>query len=225
MTANEKRLHRDAGLILKAAFEAAHAGNAVRRYLRRTRNVLQVGGVRYDLRNFDRLFLLGVGKASVAMAAAVADIVGPELQGGLVVTKHGHGGKLPKGLRLVESAHPVPDGAGAQAASDVIALLRELNARDLLIVAVSGGASALLPAPVPPITLRSKREDDRLAAESRSRYLSNSMPSESTLFSQGRSIRGTSVPGNRGQSAVVGRHWRSFGRHRIRIDCARHFDL
>jgi len=156
VTANEKRLHRDAGLILKAALRAAHAGNAVRRYLRKVRNVVQVGGVRYDLRNFDRVFFLGIGKASVAMAAAVAEIVGPELQGGLVITKHGHGGKLPKTLRLIESAHPVPDAAGAQAASEVIAFLRELNARDLLIVTVSGGASALLPAPVPPITLEQK---------------------------------------------------------------------
>lgn len=156
MTANEKRLHRDAGLILNAAFAAAHAGNAVRRYLRITRSSLLAGGVRYDLRDFDRIFFLGVGKASVAMAAAVAEILGPELQRGLVITKHGHGGKLPKTLRLTESAHPVPDLAGAQAASDVIALLRELNARDLLIVALSGGASALLPAPVPPITLEQK---------------------------------------------------------------------
>ncbi|MFL6415235.1 MAG: glycerate kinase [Bryobacteraceae bacterium] len=156
MTANEKRLRRDAGLILKAAFEAAHAGNAVRRHLRKTRNVLQVGHIRYDLRNFDRILFFGVGKASLAMAAAVAEIVGPELQGGLVVTKHGHGGKLPKTLRLIESAHPVPDESGARAASDIIALLRELNTRDLLIVAVSGGASALLPAPVAPITLEEK---------------------------------------------------------------------
>jgi glycerate 2-kinase len=156
VTVNEKRLRRDAGLILKAAFEAAHAGNAVRRYLRRTRNVLQVAGVQYDLRDFDRVFFFGVGKAGVAMAAAVADILGPALQGGLVVTKHGHGGKLPKTFRLIESAHPVPDRAGAQAAAEVSALLREMNARDLLIVAVSGGASALLPAPVPPITLEQK---------------------------------------------------------------------
>lgn len=156
MTANEKRLHREAGLILKAAFRAAHAGNAVRRSLRKLRNVLHVGGARYDLRDFDRVFFLGIGKASVAMATAVAEIVGPELQGGLVITKHGHGGKLPKALRLIESAHPVPDTAGAQAASDVIAFLRQMNARDLLIVAVSGGASALLPAPVPPITLEQK---------------------------------------------------------------------
>ena len=59
-------------------------------------------------------------------------------------------------LEHLLSAHPVPDAAGAQAASDVIALLRELNARDLLIVAVSGGASALLPAPFSPITLTQK---------------------------------------------------------------------
>ncbi|MFL6447262.1 MAG: glycerate kinase [Bryobacteraceae bacterium] len=156
MTSNEKRLHRDAGLILKAAFDAAHAGNAVRRYLRKTRSSLRVAEVRYDLRNFDRVLFLGVGKAGVAMAAAVAEIIGPELEGGLVLTKYGHGGRLPKTLRLLQSAHPVPDRAGAEAASAVISFLRELNARDLLIVAVSGGASALLPAPVPPITLEQK---------------------------------------------------------------------
>ncbi len=91
------------------------------------------------------------------MAAAVEGILGARLTGGMVVTKHGHVTAQLKKSDILESGHPVPDEAGLAASAQVISLLRELNARDLLIFAVSGGASALLPSPAEPITLQEKR--------------------------------------------------------------------
>ena len=92
------------------------------------------------------------------LAAAVEKLLGARLTSGLVIAKYGHVTARLKKLTVVECGHPVPDRAGLAAAAQVLALLRELNARDLLIVAISGGASALLPAPAEPITLGEKRE-------------------------------------------------------------------
>jgi len=91
------------------------------------------------------------------MAAAVEKILGRMLTGGIVITKHGHARVRLRRCVTREAGHPVPDQAGVSAAEEVHALLRELNARDLLIVAISGGASALQCAPPEQIPLRAKQ--------------------------------------------------------------------
>jgi len=157
VTATERKLRRDAKGIFAAALQAADAGYAVRSRLALQRDKVLAGTVSLPLKNFHRVFLLAVGKAGVSMAAAVERILGVRLTGGIVVTKHGHRTAELKRLHVLESGHPVPDEAGLAASAQVMRLLRELNARDLLILAVSGGASALLPAPAEPITLTEKR--------------------------------------------------------------------
>ncbi len=149
MTAIERKLRQDARKILAAALLAADAGHAVETAL---------ANIKVSFENFDRVFLLAIGKASTAMASAVKKRWGARLTSGIVVTKYGHVTNRLKGLKVLESGHPVPDAAGLAASVQVMDLLRGLNARDLLIVAVSGGASALLPAPAEPITLDEKRE-------------------------------------------------------------------
>ena len=159
----EKNLRRDALAIFKAALRAADAGEAVRRHLQIGDSQLRAGPVRLRLNQFDRIYLIAVGKAAVPMAASIERILGERLCGGIVVTKHGHTSARLRRLQLFESSHPIPDETGAQAAAAVARLARELNARDLLIAAVSGGASALLPAPLPLITLAIKQTTtDRL---------------------------------------------------------------
>lgn len=156
-------MRRDALAILKEALRAADAGEAVRRHLAISDSHLRAGKVKHRLSRFDRIYLIAAGKAAPSMVAAVEKILGARLTGGLVVTKHGHASGGSRCLEVLESSHPIPDDAGAEAARRVEQLARGLNARDLLIVAISGGASALLPAPLPPITLALKQATtDRL---------------------------------------------------------------
>ncbi|HEX4227400.1 MAG TPA: glycerate kinase [Bryobacteraceae bacterium] len=154
---SDNKLRRDALGILKAALRAADAGEAVRRRFRITDSQLRAGPVRLSLNRFDRVYLVAVGKAAAPMAAAIEKILGARLTGGIVVTKHGHASARLKRMEVFESSHPIPDETGAEAALQVAQLARELNARDLVIVAVSGGASALLPAPLAPVTLAIKK--------------------------------------------------------------------
>ena len=91
------------------------------------------------------------------MAQALEDVMGERLHAGLVVTKYGHAEGSLQRCRILEAGHPIPDAAGIVASQAVTGLVRGLTARDLLLVAVSGGASALLPAPPSPITLENKQ--------------------------------------------------------------------
>jgi glycerate-2-kinase len=103
-----------------------------------------------------RIYLLAVGKAAAPMAEEIDRLLGPRLEAGLVVTKDGFAlPNLPFPVR--ETGHPVPDARGVEAARDCEALLGQPGPDDLVLVLVSGGASALLPAPLAGITLEEKQ--------------------------------------------------------------------
>jgi glycerate 2-kinase len=155
---SSSRLRRDAIEIFRAALAAANAGNAVRKHLSVQSDSIKAGTVRLPLRNINRMFLVGAGKAAVQMAASVEEIVGTRLTRGMVVTKQGHATVPLNRVEIIEAGHPIPDQAGVRASGTIRALLRELNARDLVLVAISGGASALLSAPAEPITLHAKQK-------------------------------------------------------------------
>jgi hydroxypyruvate reductase len=98
-----------------------------------------------------RLVVVGAGKASAAMARAVEDNWEGPLAG-LVVTRYGHGVAC-KHIEIVEAAHPVPDAAGMAAAARMMDLVRGLGREDLVLALMSGGGSAVLSNPAPPVTL------------------------------------------------------------------------
>lgn len=156
-------LRSDALAIFRAALDASGAGSAMERHLKLSGGVLRVGSHRLKLNEFDRIFAVGAGKAGAPMAAALERILGHEsLSGGLVNVKHGHTQPMPKAIRLRECDHPLPDRRGLDGSREMEELLRGLNARDLLFVLISGGASALLPAPAPPLTLADKQQTTEL---------------------------------------------------------------
>ena len=105
-----------------------------------------------------RTYLLSIGKAATQMAAAILDRL-PENVDGLIVTRQGYGepGFAPDNLQIVEASHPVPDSVGAEAAQRALQAADALGEDDLLLVLMSGGASALLPAPADGISLAGKQ--------------------------------------------------------------------
>ncbi|MEM8601144.1 MAG: glycerate kinase [Bacteroidota bacterium] len=101
---------------------------------------------------FQRIVLVGAGKASMAMAGVLEEQLGAALHAGLVVVPHGYRASFPEGppapqrVEVAEAGHPVPDAAGVRAAQRTLDLAADLGADDLLLVALSGGGSALWPA-------------------------------------------------------------------------------
>lgn len=153
------------GRMLEAALEAVDPAAAVRRTVRRTGPLLQIGQQRYDLRKHGRVVAVGAGKAGAPMGKALEDRLGGMLESGLLVVKYGHA--LPtRALKVLEAGHPVPDQAGQEAATRLLDLVGGLQPTDLLFVLLSGGASSLLPAPAPGLTLEDKQETTRLLLHS-----------------------------------------------------------
>ena len=102
-----------------------------------------------------RLVVIGAGKASAAMARAVEDHYTGALQG-LVITRYGYAVPCDR-IEIVEAAHPVPDGEGLRAAQRIQTMVSGLSEDDLVLCLISGGGSALMPAPAEGLTLADKQ--------------------------------------------------------------------
>lgn len=147
------RLRAAAQAILGEALRAADPHRLARRELRVRAGVLEAAGVRHRLGR-GRVAVVAVGKAAVPMARAAEEVLGDGLDAGLVVSTAAEGAL--SRARLLTASHPVPDARGLAAAAEVESLARGLGRDDLLLVLLSGGASALLPSPAEGIALEDK---------------------------------------------------------------------
>ena len=111
-----------------------------------------------------RTLVVGAGKASAAMAAAL-EAAWPGPLCGLVVTRTGYARPCER-IKIVEAAHPVPDDAGLLGARRMLELVKGLSENDLVIALISGGGSALLPAPIDGLTLADKQDINRALLKS-----------------------------------------------------------
>lgn len=175
--------------MFRAALKAADPIEAVRKHLHKDGDWLVAGRKKYRLSAFGDVYVLGAGKASVAMAQAVERILGARVRFGFVNTKYGHGGKL-KRVKVQEAGHPVPDENGVAGARELVGLARQARAGDLVIFVVSGGASALTPLPAPPITLEEKqRVTQELLACGANIHEMNTVRKHISLFKGGQLAR------------------------------------
>ena len=144
-------LRESALAIFRAALDAADPRAAVRRAVQRDGNALRVGGREYDLTR-RRVFVVGFGKASAAMAQAIEDLCGDRITRGAVSVKYGHTAPL-RAIQLHEAGHPLPDANSLRGTEKILNTLREARADDLVLCLISGGGSALLELPVDGVSL------------------------------------------------------------------------
>ncbi len=139
-------LRTQARLLFDAAVKAADPAHAVRRGLTDVPVPAPKPG--------GRTFLIAIGKAAPAMLGEAMTAF-PDAHAALAVTHHENDATL-EGAELLRAGHPVPDEAGARAAQRVMDLLSNATADDRVIALISGGGSALLPAPPPGVSLTDK---------------------------------------------------------------------
>ena len=107
-----------------------------------------------------RCVVVGAGKASAAMAAAL-EAAWPHVDlSGVVVTRYGHAVPTTR-IEIIEASHPVPDDMSAEAAKRILAAVEGLTADDMVIALISGGGSALMVAPAEGMTLADKMAVNR----------------------------------------------------------------
>ena len=156
-----KEMRKDAERIYYAGIQAVDPEKAIYTFCQRQGNDLIVNQVRYDLTRFNRIIIVGAGKASAKMAAAIETILGGEKTSGIVVVKYDHTYPI-KSVKLIEAGHPIPDEQGMNGASSICQLLKSCEKTDLVIYVLSGGGSALLVLPALNISLKDKQDTVQL---------------------------------------------------------------
>jgi glycerate 2-kinase len=135
----EYRLHLAA--LRAAALQAVDPAAAIRRSFSLA-----------DVAEAEHVFVVGAGKAGVAMAEATAEILGDRLTAGIVSVPKAPAA-APGRLQFVEGGHPLPTEGTLAAGRAVASLLAQAAERDLVIALISGGGSALLELPRPGLSL------------------------------------------------------------------------
>jgi glycerate 2-kinase len=137
----------------QAGIQAVQPDRAIRQFVDPTVDGCKISNRFYSTAD---LRILTVGKAAMAMAETLADLLADKVQQGLVVSPQ-LGQKLPANWQVVLGNHPLP-GTGSLAAGQAVReLLADCTVDTLLLVGVSGGATALLIDPPPEISLNTLR--------------------------------------------------------------------
>ncbi len=115
--------------------------------------MLRIGDRSFDVTR-GRVVVVAVGKAAPGMSQGASRVLEDRIHAGLALTKDGvgEGLSIPE-FRIVHASHPVPDERGVAATRDILSLVSDLKRDDIVIALVSGGGSALLEAPRPPLHL------------------------------------------------------------------------
>ncbi|SMQ71136.1 glycerate 2-kinase [Plantibacter sp. VKM Ac-1784] len=151
-------------LVLGIANEALQQVDSYRRIrdlMRIDGDVLHVGARSWDLGQKRNVYLIGAGKACNSMAMAVDHALGDRLTRGIAIVKIAEPDDHYHRTEVYVGGHPLPDAAGHRATLRILAMIDSAGPEDLFIAVVSGGSSALLNAPIAPITV----EDEAVATE------------------------------------------------------------
>lgn len=162
VTRNAAQLRDDTLRIWRAAVDAVDAARLVRAVLSVEGYWLRAGERVFDLRSIRRIAVVGAGKAGAAMAAAIEEVLQPwaeqkQLSGWVNVPDD-----CLRPLRYIRlhAARPAgvnePTAEGVRGAEEILQIVSRLQSSDLCLCLISGGGSALLPAPLPGISLQDK---------------------------------------------------------------------
>lgn len=130
---------------------------AIHKYVQRQGDSLIIASTTWDLNAID-LRLIAVGKAALPMAQAMAKLVGDKINRAVIATPIGSSAvDLPSSWQVIPAAHPLPDEGSLMAGAEVRQLLTNGTANTVVLVCVSGGATALLVDPVAGLSLADLR--------------------------------------------------------------------
>lgn len=129
--------------VFKAAIRAVEPERLIEGAVEMRGNKLWIGKQRVALHPRGKLYVIGAGKASGALARALEPRLGDRVTGGQVVVKYGHSEPCRR-VKVVEAAHPYPDEAGIKATASIVEICRGAGEEDLILCLLSGGGSALL---------------------------------------------------------------------------------
>ncbi len=114
---------------------------------------LRVGDRTFDLRDYDEIAVVGGGKAGHGVASALERVLGDRISAGAVVVPDVPEADPEWRIDRLPGDHPVPSEAGVESTRRVVELTRDADAETLVLAVITGGGSAILPAPVEGVPL------------------------------------------------------------------------
>ena len=150
-------LRRDVLDIVLAGVQGADPGARTLDLVRLEGDHLHIADRVIDLTEIERLLVIGAGKASLPIAAVLEEILGERISDGLITVKQGETRRL-RHIEVLEAEHPLPGENSVEGARRMLALARSAGPRDLVLLVVTGGASALATLPPDGVTLADLRE-------------------------------------------------------------------
>lgn len=115
----------------------------------------------YDLKDYDRVFVIGAAKGIQRAAAAMEEVLGDILTGGYVIAKHGEE-HLCKKIQVIYAGHPIPDQYGMEGCQKIEQLARTVTERDLVFIITGSGVGSLMTYPAEGITMEEIAEFTRM---------------------------------------------------------------
>jgi len=112
-----------------------------------------------SLKKFNKVYVIGFGKASAAMAKALEKRLGKRIVEGIVVSSKRAGTKR---IKEFVGSHPIPSKASAKAAKKILSIAKKAGEKDLVICLISGGGSAMLAMPAKGISLAALQKTNQL---------------------------------------------------------------
>jgi glycerate 2-kinase len=155
---SEKKIRSDVMRAFKAAIAAASPETILRRKLKLKDEILSIDNLKLNLSKYDRVLVIGAGKATALMALELERILGDRITSGVVNIPdyQKHVSKL-KRIRFEKASHPIPSKGGELGVRKMIELVGKTTNRDLVICLISGGGSALMPMPLDDLQLSDER--------------------------------------------------------------------
>lgn len=157
----DSELRKEALDILNAGLLRADPGKATRDLVKLQGGTLSIGSASWPVDRFRNIYVFGAGKATFPIAKALDDILGKKITEGAVTCKEGQEGRLDN-MELFLASHPIPDERGMRAAERILSIARKTGPEDLVFACITGGSSALMPLPVPEITLEEKKTANQI---------------------------------------------------------------
>jgi len=142
--------------ILEAGFQAINTKKILRNKIRLEDSTLDIGGNKYDLSSYEKIFFVGIGKCALEGAEVVENILGDYLTDGIalgVIADSAEGLIVPKKIRSYVGTHPYPSPQNVEVTKKILEMVKELTEKDLVITLISGGGSSLFELPMPGVTL------------------------------------------------------------------------
>ena len=146
--------------IFREGLSAVLPENLIRDTITLRGNTLEIAGKRFALPPGSGIHVFGSGKASIASAKFIADILSDRISGGLIVSSY-HDTSIGK-IQVYVGSHPIPDEKSLRVADLLIDRLSILSKEDFFIYLLSGGSSSLIEKPMPPLILEDLKQASKL---------------------------------------------------------------